>query len=330
MATATLSVIAPIYNEADNLRPLMKAIREALDGEKRPYEVLLVDDGSSDGSREVLRELVAEHLMLRVIFFRRNFGQTSAMGAGFDAARGDVIVPIDADLQNDPLDIPRLIAKLDEGYDVVSGWRKDRQDASVRVLPSRIANWMISRYGKVPLHDTGCTLKAYRRSITDELRFYGEMHRFLPIYASLIGARVTELPVKHHPRRAGKSKYGFSRIIKIIPDLMFVVFLRAFAKKPIQLFGGVGIGAIGLGMLSAFGALIAFLFNLGNGGFARAGFLVPGLILAALVLVLTGVLSILLGLQAEVLLRTYYESQDKRPYLIAEEIGNSPLPVPRR
>ncbi len=330
MTTPTLSVIAPIYNELDNLRPLMTAIREVLDRERWSYEVVLVDDGSTDGSRDLLRALVEEHPMLRVVFFRRNYGQTAAIGAGFEAARGDIIVPIDADLQNDPKDIPRLIGKLEEGYEVVSGWRRDRQDASARVLPSRIANWMISHYGRVPLHDTGCTLKAYRRTVADELRLYGEMHRFLPIYASLVGARVTELPVQHHPRRAGKSKYGFSRVVKIIPDLLLVMFLRTFAQKPIQLFGGVGIGAIGLGVLSALGAVLALIFGQSGGIVAQRSFVVPGLFLAALTLALAGMICIFLGLQAEVLLRTYYESRGRRPYLVAEEFGNSPLAEPRR
>lgn len=330
MTTPTLSIIAPIYNERDNLRPLVASIREALDSERWLYEIVLVDDGSTDGSRELLRELVGEHRMLRAVFFRRNYGQTAAMGAGFEAARGDIIVPIDADLQNDPKDIPLLIAKLDEGYDVVSGWRKDRQDASARVLPSRIANWMIGHYGKVALHDTGCTLKAYRRSVTDELRLYGEMHRFLPIYASLVGARVAELPVRHHARRAGKSKYGFSRIVKIIPDLLLVVFLRAFAHKPIQLFGGIGLGAIGLGLVSAIGGAFALIFGNGTPPWEGPYFLAPGLFVAALVLVPGGLICVLLGLQAEVLLRTYYESRGGRPYLIAEEFGDSPLAEVRR
>jgi glycosyltransferase involved in cell wall biosynthesis len=315
METKTVSVIAPIYNEAENLRPLVSAICRSLDAHDLDYEIILVDDGSTDGSRDILREISTEYPVVRSIFFRRNYGQTAAMDAGFAASRGEVVCPIDADLQNDPDDIPMLVAKLDEGWDIVSGWRKDREDATVRVIPSKIANWLVSTVGGVPLHDTGCTLKAYRRSVTDELRLYGDMHRFLPIYGAMVGARVTEVPVKHHARRAGVSKYGYSRIIKVIPDMLWIGYQRKFATKPMQLFGGIGIGTIGASKLLSFAALSS------AGTKRKTG----NLWIASLILGCVGLVSLLLGINAETGLRTRYESSGKRPYLIAEEFGGQPL-----
>ncbi len=321
METRAISVISPVYNEVDNLRPLMAALRDALDDQPLSYEVILVDDGSTDGSRELLRELAVEHPMLRVVLFRRNFGQTAAMGAGFNTARGEVVVPLDADLQNDPADIPMLVEKLDEGWDIVSGWREGRRDGFLRVLLSRVANRLTNRLGGVPLHDTGCTLKAYRRNIVRDMRLYGEMHRFLPLHGSLVGARITEMPVRHYKRRAGLSKYGFNRVLKIVPDLMWVAYLRTFATKPMQLFGGLSLASIALAVCAVTGAVISSVW----GANSTASWL-----LAALVLVLAGTLLMLLGFQMEAVMRTHYESQSRRPYTISEEFGSGEFTVPGR
>lgn len=240
-----LSVVIPIYYEEENIRPLYDAVTAALDPTGLSYEIITVDDGSGDGSFAVLKELALVDKRLRVIRFRRNFGQTAAMAAGFEASRGAVIIPMDGDLQNDPADIPLLLEKIKEGFDVVSGWRKDRQDAFInRTLPSRIANGLISRMTGVHLHDYGCTLKAYRREVLEGIGLYGEMHRFVPALASRVGAKVTELPVRHHPRLHGQSKYGISRTMRVVLDLITVRFLLSYATKPIQLFGKWGIYAV--------------------------------------------------------------------------------------
>src|SRR6267142_6304722 len=224
-----LSVFLPVYNEEPNLPPLHAKLDEALKAIGRTAEIIYVDDGSTDGSLNVLRELARYDNRVRVVALRRNYGQTAAMAAGIDAASGEVLIPMDADMQNDPADIARLLEKLDEGYDVVSGWRKNRQDKLVaRKIPSQIANRIISWIGGVPLHDYGCSLKAYRREVIQDVKLYGEMHRFIPIYASWSGARVTEIPVEHHPRTMGKSKYGLSRTIKVVFDLMTIKFMASY------------------------------------------------------------------------------------------------------
>ncbi len=305
-----LSLIVPVYNERQNLPLLFEAIYATLASSGRTWEVIFVDDGSHDGSTDVLHDVFQrdpEHV--RVIVFRRNFGQTAAIAAGIDHAQGDVIILLDADLQNDPADIPILLAKLDEGYDLVSGWRKNRKDnALMRTFPSRVANWLISLVTGVHLHDYGCTLKAYRREVLAGFRLYGEMHRFIPVFAHSIGARITEVEVRHHPRKFGKAKYGLERTLKVILDLFTVKFLLDYAGKPIYLFGGTGLVLIGLGMADLF-----YLFLRRFWGIPAA---TSPLLLVGVMFVIMGFQSILMGLIAELLVRTYHESQSKPTYSI--------------
>jgi len=310
-----LSVVIPIYYEEENIRPLYEAVTAALDPTGLSYEIITVDDGSGDGSFAVLKELALADNRLRVIRFRRNFGQTAAMAAGFEAARGAVIVPMDGDLQNDPADIPHLLEKIKEGFDVVSGWRKDRQDAFInRTLPSRIANGLISRMTGVHLHDYGCTLKAYRREVLEGIGLYGEMHRFVPALASRVGAKVTELAVRHHPRLHGQSKYGISRTMRVVLDLITVRFLLSYATKPIQLFGKWGIYAVLLSFVTGGATLWMKLFN--DYSMNRN----PLLILTAFLLFM-GVQFIALGLLGELNARTWYESQGKPVYTVRERMN---------
>lgn len=312
---SALSVVVPVFNEEESLPRLMATLTSVLGALPYPYEIILVNDGSTDKSLEVMREFGATHPKVKVVDFRRNYGQTAALMAGIDHASNDVVVMIDADLQNDPTDIPRLLARLDEGYDVVSGWRKDRKDAQIRRnWVSRVANRLISRVSGVKLNDYGCTLKAYRRSVVSDIRLYGEMHRFIPIYAQWQGARITELPVAHHAREFGSSKYGLERIFKVLLDLLVVVFLRRFFSKPIYLFGGCGIVSIILSFLTIFLAIALRLF-------AHISLIQTPLPLLSALLFLVGVMSILLGLVAEVMVRTYYESQGARAYLVRELIN---------
>src|SRR5213075_190798 len=257
-----ISVFLPVFNEEPNLRPLHEKLNESLRQLGRTAEIIYVDDGSSDGSLNILREIAAHDSRVRVVAFRRNYGQTPAMAAGIHAARGRVLIPMDADLQNDPVDIARLLEKIDEGYDVVSGWRKNRQDKLfTRKIPSMLANRMISWIGGVPLHDYGCSLKAYRRESLEDVQLYGEMHRFIPIYASWSGARVTEIPVEHHARTMGKSKYGLSRTIKVVFDLMTNKFMASYQTKPLYVFGWVGLLTIALSLVCA---VFAFLMKYAN------------------------------------------------------------------
>jgi len=254
-----ISVFLPVFNEEPNLRPLHEKLDNSLAELGRSAEIIYVDDGSSDGSLGVLREIAARDDRVRVIALRRNYGQTPAMAAGIDAARGQVLIPMDADLQNDPADIARLLEKIDEGFDVVSGWRKNRKDPLItRKIPSQIANWLISKIGGVPLHDYGCSLKAYRRESLADVQLYGEMHRFIPIYASWSGARVTEIPVEHHPRTMGKSKYGLSRTIKVIFDLMTIKFMASYQTKPLYVFGWAGLLTFAVSLICA---IFAFLMK---------------------------------------------------------------------
>ena len=305
-----LSIIIPIYNERDNVRELHARVTEEARKLHTPYELLLIDDGSKDGSAGILDELAAGDEALVVIHLARNCGQTAALMAGIDNARGEIIIPMDGDLQNDPADIGRLLAKLDEGYDVVSGWRKDRKDAELtRNLPSHIANRLISFVSGVRLHDYGCSLKAYRREVLDGVRIYGEMHRFIPIYASWQGARVTEMPVTHHPRMHGKSKYGLERIFKVLLDLCVVKFLDRHLVKPIYVFGGFGLFAVLL-------SLLTLLWALGLKFFGDTSLIQTPLPTFAGLSFLLGINSILMGLLAEVLSRTYFEAQDKKSYKI--------------
>jgi glycosyltransferase involved in cell wall biosynthesis len=310
-----ISVFLPFFNEEPNLPPLHRKMQAALAELGMTAEVIYVDDGSSDGSLAVLREIAAGDPRVRVISLRRNYGQTAAMSAGIDAARGRVLVPMDADLQNDPADIRRLLSKLDEGFDVVSGWRKNRQDKAVtRKLPSMIANRIISWIGGVPLHDYGCSLKAYRRDVLKDVKLYGEMHRFIPIYASWAGARVTEIPVEHHARTMGKSKYGLSRTLKVVYDLVTIKFMASYQTKPIYVFGSFGLLAF---MVSAFAGLFAIYWKLTG----RADFVETPLPVLAIVMFAVGVQFFLMGLLAEMLVRTYHESQAKPIYAVRERIG---------
>jgi glycosyltransferase involved in cell wall biosynthesis len=309
-----ISVFLPVLNEEPNLRPLHAKLDESLAKLGHTAEIIYVDDGSTDGSLEVLREIAARDPRVRVIALRRNYGQTAAMAAGIDAARGTVLIPMDADLQNDPVDIANLMSKLDEGFDVVSGWRKERQDKMVtRKIPSAIANAIISFIGGVKLHDYGCSMKAYRREFLKDVRLYGEMHRFIPIYASWVGARVTEIPVKHHARKMGKSKYGLSRTFKVMLDLMTIKFMASYHTKPIYVFGMFGLGSI---VISITAFAWALLRKWGGESFIR-----NPLLTIAIVMFAVGSQFILMGLLAEMLVRTYHESQAKTIYAVREKIG---------
>ncbi len=325
-AAPQVSVVIPFFNEEDNVTPLLDELYVNLEKLGRPFEVIGVDDGSSDGTFSRLVDFAARQKSFRTIRFRRNFGQTAAMSAGIEAARGDVIVPMDGDLQNDPADIDKLLGTLDgDGspaarYDVVSGWRRQRQDREFgRKLPSRVANRLISAISGVKLHDYGCSLKAYRREVLQDVKLYGEMHRFIPIYASWHGARVTEMVVHHRARQAGQSKYGLSRTGKVVLDLLVVKFLVSYTTKPIYLFGGFGL----LSLLASFAAFVAAI---GFRIFAAKDLVQTPLPLLGVLFALVGVLSLLMGLLAELLVRTYYESQGKRPYVVAEEL-NRPAPT---
>jgi glycosyltransferase involved in cell wall biosynthesis len=312
---SALSVVVPVFNETESLPKLLETLTAVLGSLPYPYEIILVNDGSIDNSLAVMRAFGATRPEVKVVDFRRNYGQTAALMAGIDHATNDVVVMIDADLQNDPADIPRLLAKLDEGYDVVSGWRTDRKDAQIRRnWISRVANKLISRVSGVRLNDYGCTLKAYRRSVVSGIRLYGEMHRFIPIYAQWQGARITELSVAHHAREFGKSKYGLERVFKVVLDLLVVVFLRRFFAKPIYLFGGCGIASIILSFITI-GVAIGLRI------FLHASLIQTPLPLLSALLFLVGVMSILLGLVAEMMVRTYYESQGARAYLVRELIN---------
>jgi len=310
-----VSIVVPVYNERDNVEALYSALKSALQSMSCSHEIIMVDDGSSDGSYTVLSRLAHEDVSLKIIRFRRNFGQTAAMSAGFDYAKGDIIIPMDGDLQNDPADIPRLVEKIHEGYDVVSGWRRDRKDTFVtRKIPSLLANALISRLTGVHLHDYGCTLKAYRREVLDGINLYGEMHRFVPALASQFGAKVTEMPVNHFPRMHGVSKYGISRTLRVILDLMTVKFLMAYSTKPIQLFGKWGVYTIlagaGTGTMTLYMKLFEH-FSMNRN---------PLLILTAFLLFM-GVQFIVLGLLGELNARTYFESQGKPIYVIKDRIN---------
>jgi len=325
--TPQVSIVIPCYDEEATIPRLCAALDPviaALAAAGRPAEVIVIDDGSHDGGFARLKEAAPSRPWLRLVRFRRNFGQTAAMAAGFERARGQYIVPMDADLQNDPQDIPALVAKLEEGYDVVSGWRRDRKDkAFSRRLPSLVANWIIGRVGGLPLHDYGCTLKAYRREVLEPVRLYGEMHRFIPIYAKWSGARITELVVRHHPRLEGKSKYGLGRMLKVILDLMTVKFLGDYSTKPLYMFGRWGILLILWGVLAGVVTLVEKWVNPLNYAHRNP------LLLLAVMLFVVGMQLIGMGLLAELQVRTYHESQHKPVYLVAEELTGGAPPVPR-
>jgi glycosyltransferase involved in cell wall biosynthesis len=310
-----LSLFLPVFNEEPNLSPLHAKIQAALKTLGKRAEVIYVDDGSTDKSLEILRKIAAADERVRVVSFRRNYGQTAAMSAGIDAATGEILIPMDADLQNDPADIVRLLEKLDEGYDVVSGWRKNRRDKLfTRKIPSWLANNLISKIGGVALHDYGCSLKAYRRDVLQDVRLYGEMHRFIPIYAAWAGARVSEIPVEHHARTAGKSKYGLSRTVKVVLDLMTIKFMASYQTKPIYVFGTFGLIAFALSMIAGVWALYLKFF-------AGVSFILTPLPIIAIVMLAISVQFFLMGLLAEMLVRTYHESQAKPIYAVRERIG---------
>jgi glycosyltransferase involved in cell wall biosynthesis len=310
-----ISIIIPCYNEAQDLERLISRVILAMNSLARPYEVIVVDDGSTDKSVDMLKQIASNKPFMKAVVLRRNYGQTAAMMAGIDYSTGDIIIPLDADLQNDPDDIPSLLAKIDEGFDVVSGWRKNRRDNAIkRNFPSFVANKLISWISGIHLNDYGCSLKAYRREVIKGVRLYGEMHRFIPIYASWLGAKVTEIPVSHHPRVHGSSKYGLERSIKVILDLIVVKFLASFAHKPIYLFGGFGFLAI----VTAF---CVGLYTLWLKIFEAVSFIKTPLPLLVVMLSIFGFVSILMGLIAELVMRTYYESQSKNIYLVREEVN---------
>ena len=311
-----LSIVVPIYNEVENIPELHEELQGVLVKLERSYEIIYVDDGSKDGSHALLKRLADEHPEVVVIQFRRNFGQTAALAAGLEASRGDVVIFMDGDLQNDPAEIPRLLRTMDEGdFDVVSGWRKNRQDAEIsRKLPSRMANWLISKVSGVQLHDYGCTLKAYRRDVLKNVKLYGEMHRFIPAYAHWAGATVTELAVNHRARKYGKSKYGINRTIKVLLDLLTLKFLSSYSTKPIQLFGGLGAVCFLFGFLSILFLLYARFFE--DVRIHR-----NPVALISVFLFMAGLLFITQGLLAELVTRTYFESQGKSTYVIRSILG---------
>jgi glycosyltransferase involved in cell wall biosynthesis len=316
-----ISVIIPIYNEEDNLIPLYDQVKAVLVGLGRPWELILVDDGSTDRSRTIMNALADRDESVKIIFLRTNFGQTAALMAGLDFARGEIIISMDGDLQNDPRDIPNLLVKLDEGFDVVSGWRKFRKDHPVkRHLPSRMANWIISRISGIKLHDYGCSLKAYRKEVVKGIKLYGEMHRFIPIYASWFGARIAEIPVTHHVRLHGKSNYGLERTTKVVFDLMVVKFLSKYSQKPMYVFGMVGLVSLSFSFLSGLWALYLKFFE-------HTSFISTPLPLLVVMTGITGFMCILMGLLAELVIRTYYESQHKTVYLVGQTRNITQDPV---
>ena len=314
-----VSVLVPVFNEEESIVRFYEELAEVLHHWGRDYEIVIVDDGSRDNTPQLLQEISQADERVAVVYLRTNFGQTAAVTAAIDHARGNILVPIDADLQNDPRDIPMLVDKLEEGYDVVSGWRKNRKDRSLsRVLPSRCANWLISRVSGVKLHDYGCSLTAYRRDVLDNVRLYGEMHRFIPIYARMNGGEIAEVVVNHRARKFGESKYGLERIFKVLLDLFVVKFFLSYAAKPIYVFGGFGLLCLAA---SVFPVILAVFYKLSTGPLHK-DFVETPLLLIAATLGLVGLLAILQGLLAEVLMRTYFESQSRRPYSVKHTSKN--------
>ena len=310
-----LSIVIPVYNEEENLKELHKELIVVLDAIKSPYEIIWVNDGSKDGSFTVLNELVKSDINSKIIDFARNFGQTAAMSAGIKFATGDIIIPMDADLQNDPRDIPKFLKKIEEGYDVVSGWRKDRKDKLfLRKIPSWTANLIIAGITAVRIHDYGCSMKAYRRDVIQGGILYGEMHRFIPAYVSWHGGRVAEIAVNHRARIHGITKYGISRTFRVILDLILIKFLSKYMNRPIHFFGGVGFVSLALGGITAFAAFYLRLFH-------SMAFITTPLPIFSAMLVIVGVQLIAMGVIAEMLMRVYYESQGKQPYSIKRTVN---------
>lgn len=314
-----ISIIIPIYNEQDSIKALINSLSILMDnGDNQIYEIILIDDGSTDKSLEILQSEISNFNNMKIIQLLKNYGQTAAISAGIDNATGDILVIMDADMQNDPADIPNIIRKLDDGYDVVSGWRKKRKDKYItRILPSKIANWVISKISGVKLHDYGCSLKAYRKDILKNVKLYGEMHRFIPIYIAWQGGKITELPVNHHARKYGKSKYGLMRTFSVIADLIFIKYMEKQFSHPMHLFGGFTIINIGLSMLS-FIIMIYFKFWGGK------SFIQTPLPQLVVLFAMIGILSLFMGFLAEILMRTYYESQNKKSYQVLQPIDNKP------
>jgi len=310
-----ISVIVPIYNEVESLEALVGAIAQSLHSTPYSYEIICVDDGSKDGSTVLLKELAKTRRDLCTVILRRNYGQTPAMAAGFHHAKGKFIISLDADLQNDPSDIPQLLAKLEEGYDLVSGWRKNRQDAALtRLLPSKIANWLIGRVTNVRIHDYGCSLKAYRAELLADMNLYGELHRFLPALAFIEGAKIAEIPVKHHPRQYGSSKYGLGRTLRVLMDLLTIWFMQKFLTRPMHVFGTLGLMSMGLGVLmGGYLTFIKFAFSQDIGD--------RPLLILVVVLLLAGVQLFSFGLLGELLIRTYHESQGRPIYRVREVVS---------
>jgi glycosyltransferase involved in cell wall biosynthesis len=314
-----LSIVIPIYNEAENIKPLYEELKKVLeelkDKENYEYEIIFIDDGSTDGSFQILEEIAKEDKTVKIVKFRRNYGQTAALYAGFHYATGDIIITMDGDLQNDPKDIPRLLEKIKEGYDIVSGWRKNRKDAFItRILPSKIANWLISKITGVKLHDYGCTLKAYKKEIAKNYRLYGDMHRFLPAVAKSFGVKVAEIVVNHRPRIYGRSKYGIWRTIRVILDILLVKFLNDYMNKPLYVFGSIGLG------LSSLGFLILLYLSLEK---IIKGVSIGGrpLLILGVLLFLTGIQFISTGILAELIIRTYYESRNDKPFKVEKLVN---------
>jgi glycosyltransferase involved in cell wall biosynthesis len=320
--TPDVSVIVLVYNEVDSVEPLHRELMGVMDALGPTFEVVYIDDGSRDGSTERMGQLASRDARVRVVSFRRNFGQTAAVQAGIDNSRGDVLVFLDGDMQNDPHDIPHLLEKINEGYDVVSGWRRDRHDDATRVLPSRVANWLIAWVTGVRLSDFGCTLKAYRREVIEDVKLYGEMHRFIPVFASMVGARITELPVNHRPRTYGKSKYSLSRTSRVALDLITVKLLGSYSTKPMYFFGFAGFGLWAIALVLA--AIVIIQKLLPPYVYAHNN----PLLLLSVVLVIVGVQFILMGLLAELAVRTYHESQGKPTYVVREIIEKTPHKQP--
>jgi glycosyltransferase involved in cell wall biosynthesis len=320
-----LSIVLPIYNESENIPCLFAELVPVLEATERSFEIIAVDDGSRDDSFARLKSLCAGDDRLRIIRFRRNFGQTAAFAAGFDRANGDVVITMDADLQNDPADIPKLLAKIDEGYDVVSGWRQERWKEGLlafftRRIPSATANWLISRVTGVFLHDYGCALKAYRKDVIGQIRLYGDLHRFIPAIASYYGVRIAEVPVNYRLRQFGQSKYGIGRTVRVLLDLLTVRFLLSYSTRPIHIFGLLGLLSVLLGVgIGVYLTVIKFLYS--------AALAERPLLLFAILLVMVGVQLVTMGLLGEMVVRTYYESQDKRIYAVREEIGSKNEPT---
>ena len=324
-----VSVIVPVYNEVENVERLCAKLHASLARIGRAYELILVDDGSRDGTWEKLKEQAARIPHLRLIRLRRNFGQTAAMSAGMHQAKGEIMVTLDADLQNDPDDIPLLLERMDRGFDVVSGWRKDRKDPFInRRLPSIIANALISRVTGVPIHDFGCTLKAYRREVLENVELYGEMHRFIPALASWVGGSVDEVVVRHYPREFGKSKYGLSRIVRVVLDLFTVSFLLRYSRSPIQIFGRIGLflGVPGLLMLAGM-VLANFSYHVFGTHFAADLLKRPFWVMTSFMLIFFGIQFVCMGILAELQIRTYHESQGKKIYVIKEVFDHGVSPA---